>query len=85
MEPYCEALSHTVGTSVNSATPNLKTARPRGLCGFESHPLRQLGNGVVGSPATRARRPIFGEISGCFESNRESESTSKDNTFKKRN
>jgi len=28
---------------------------------------RQLGNEVVGSPATRARQPFFGEISSRFE------------------
>ena len=28
---------------------------------------RQLGNEVIGSPATRARQPIFGEISSRFE------------------
>jgi len=28
---------------------------------------RQLGNEVIGSPATRARQPFFGEISSRFE------------------
>src|SRR3989344_944452 len=28
---------------------------------------RQLGNEVIGSPATRARHPFFGEISSRFE------------------
>src|SRR3989338_8773049 len=28
---------------------------------------RQLGNEAVGSPATRARQPFFGEISNRFE------------------
>ena len=37
------------------------------FCGFESHRLRQLGNEVIGSPATRARQPFFGEISSRFE------------------
>jgi hypothetical protein len=34
---------------------------------FESLTLRQLGNEVIGSPATRARQPFFGEISSRFE------------------
>ena len=45
----------------------LKTVAPNRACGFESHPLRQLGNEAVGSPATRARQPFFGEISSHFE------------------
>jgi len=32
---------------------------------FNTH--RQLGNEVIGSPATRARQPFFGEISSRFE------------------
>ena len=32
-----------------------------------SNAHRQLGNEVIGSPATRARQPFFGEISSCFE------------------
>ena len=36
-------------------------------CGFDSLTLRQLGNEVIGSPATRARHPFFGEISSRFE------------------
>ena len=40
---------------------------PKGAPGFESRPLRQLGNEVIGSPATRARQPFFGEISSRFE------------------
>jgi len=31
---------------------------------------RQLGNEVIGSPATRARQPFFGEISSRFEFNK---------------
>ncbi len=31
---------------------------------------RQLGNEVIGSPATRARQPFFGEISSRFEFSR---------------
>ena len=37
---------------------------------FESHPLRQLGNEVIGLPAMRARQPFFGEISNRFEFNK---------------
>jgi len=29
-----------------------------------------LGNEVIGSPATRARQPFFGEISSRFEFNK---------------
>jgi len=32
-----------------------------------SNTHRQLGNEVIGSPATRARQPFFGEISSRFE------------------
>ena len=28
--------------------------------GFESHPLRHLGVGLVGLPSTRSRQPILG-------------------------
>ena len=31
---------------------------------------RQLGNEVIGSPATRARQPFFGKISSRFEFNK---------------
>ena len=49
------------------------TGRSRKSCsrlrerGFKSLPHRQLGNEVIGSPATRARQPFFGEISSRFE------------------
>ncbi len=50
--------------------PVQRFAKPRprkGARGFKSHPLRQLGNEVIGSPATRTRQPFFGEISSRFE------------------
>src|SRR3990167_6421017 len=37
----------------------LKTCGVYSPRGFESHPLRQLGNEVIGSPSARARQPIL--------------------------
>ncbi len=45
----------------------LESAQGESSRGFESRSLRQLGNEVIGSPATRARQPFFGEISSRFE------------------
>ncbi len=57
----CTCLWRGVGVVYLAGLENRASLRTRG---FESHPLRQLGNG---SPATRARQPFFGEISSRFE------------------
>src|SRR3990167_9541512 len=41
--------------------------RPESSVRIFSNRHRQLGNEVIGSPATRACLPFFGEISSCFE------------------
>ena len=57
MERWLSGRKHRLGKAAGAKAPR----------GFESHLLRQLGNEVIGSPATRARQPFFGEISSRFE------------------
>ena len=54
-----------------SEPPRAPCVRQSGFCSKKvrilSKRYRQLGNEVIGSPATRARQPFFGEISSRFE------------------